>query len=344
MIAKLVPFPEKRPASAKKKTEEVTMKKKLIILLSLVLVLATCLSLAACGSKTKVYNVGICQLVTHDALDAATEGFQKALVDQLGEGAVKFDVQNAAGDSNTCSTIVNSFVTKKYDLIMANATPALQAAANATTTIPVLGTSITEYGVALGIDSFSGTVGGNVSGTSDLAPLTEQADMLLELIPDAKNVGILYCSAEPNSEYQVKVIEEYLAAKGVSTTRYAFSDTNDVAPVTSSAVAASDALYIPTDNTAATCSSTIGNIVREAKIPLVAGEEGICAGCGIATLTISYYDLGYKTGEMAAEILTGKAKISEMPIEYAVATKKYNAEICQELGITVPDDYVKIGE
>ena len=259
--------------------------------------------------------------------------------DKLGEENVTIDVQNAANDQNVCTTIVNTFVSKKVDLIMANATPALQAAYNATAEIPILGTSVTEYGVALGIDNFSGTVGGNVSGTSDLAPLTEQADMILELLPETKTVGLLYCSAEPNSEYQVQVVEEYLTGKGITCTRYSFSDSNDVAAVTTKAAADSDVIYIPTDNTAASCTETIGSIVLNAKTPVVAGEKGICTGCGVATLSISYYDLGYKTGEMAAQVLTGEADIAEMSIQYAPATKMYNPTMCEALGITAPEGY-----
>ncbi len=316
------------------------MKKILGVLLT---VAALGTMLAGCGQETKkVYNVGLVQLTQHAALDAATEGFKQALIDKLGEENVKFDEQNASGEATVCTTIVNSFISKKVDLIMANATPALQAAYNATNTIPILGTSVTEYGVALGIDNFTGIVGTNVSGTSDLAPLDQQAAMFTELLPDAKTVGLLYCSAEPNSEYQVKVVEEALKAKGLTCTRFSFSDTNDVSTVTADAAAKCDALYIPTDNPAASCASTIGNIVRDKKVPVIAGEAGICSGCGIATLSISYKDLGYKTGEMAAKILTGEAKVSEMPIEYATATKKYNPTICEELGITVPSDYTAL--
>lgn len=321
------------------------MKNKTKRVFSLLLVMMTTvallLSLASCG-KNKVYTVGICQLVRHEALDAATQGFKDALEKALGSENVTFIEQNAQNDSNACSTIVTDFVSKKVDLILANATPALQAAFNATTTIPILGTSITEYGVALDIKDFNGTVGGNVSGTSDLAPLTEQGDMILELFPSAKKVGLLYCSAEPNSGYQVKVLEEYLTGKGITCTRYSFSDSNDISAVTTTAAAQSDVIYIPTDNTAASCSETIGNIVRDKKVPVVAGEKGICSGCGVATLSISYYDLGVKTGEMAAKILKGEAKVSDMPIEYASATKMYNAAICEELGITIPDGYTAI--
>lgn len=318
------------------------MKKKHSILaavLTAALTVTSCASLTSCSGKKDKYTVGICQLVQHDALDAATQGFKEALVEKLGEDKVVFDEQNASNDSAMCSTIVNSFVSKKVDLILANATPALQAAYNATQTIPILGTSITEYGVALGLKDFSGTVGGNVSGTSDLAPLDKQADMICELFPDAKKVGLLFCSAEPNSEYQVKVIEDNLKKKNITCTRYSFSDSNDISSVTTTAASSSDVIYIPTDNTAASCASTIGNIVRSAKVPVIAGEKGICEGCGVATLSISYRDLGYKTGEMAAKILTGEAKISDMPIEYADAAKLYNPEICEELGITPPEGY-----
>lgn len=295
------------------------------------------------GAMAEPFRVGICQLVTHDALDAATQGFMDALTEELGADNVTFDVQNAAGDSNTCSTIVNSFVADSVDLIMANATPALQAACAATADIPILGTSVTEYGVALGIDDFTGTVGGNVSGTSDLAPLDQQADMLHELFPDAKNVGILYCSAEPNSAYQSQTIQGYLKDYGYECTEYTFADSNDIASVVNNAIATSDVLYIPTDNTAASNTTIIQNICQPAGIPIIAGEEGICSGCGVATLSISYYDLGYKTGEMAYEILVNGADVSQTAVEFAPnVTKKYNIANCEALGITVPDDYVAI--
>ena len=291
---------------------------------------------AASGSKngendeTK-YTVGICQLVRHDALDAATQGFKDALTDALGDEVV-FDEQNAQNDSNTCSTIVNSFVSSDVDLILANATPALQAAAAATDEIPILGTSVTEYGVALEIDGFTGTVGGNISGTSDLAPLDGQADMIQELFPDAKNIGLLYCSAEANSQYQVDTIKGFLEEKGYTCEYYAFSDSNDI-----------DVIYVPTDNTVASNTELINNICQPAGIPVVAGEEGICSGCGVATLSISYYDLGYATGEMAVRILADGEDISEMAVEYAPNfTKKYNAELCEALDIAVPDDYQPI--
>ena len=308
------------------------MKKILSIFMSVAIVFTMCLAFASCGDKK--YNVGICQLMPHDALDAATKGFKEALTKELGEDNVTFLEQNAQGDSTACTTIVNDFVTKNVDLIMANATPALQAAANGTETIPVLGTSVTEYGTALGIDDFNGLVGNNVSGTSDLAPLDQQAEMITTIFPDAKKVGLLYCSAEANSAYQVKKVREYLEAKGITCTDQQFSDSNDVASVSKAAAAASDVIYIPTDNTAANCTEAINGAVLPTKTPIIAGEEGICKGCGVATLSISYYDLGVKTGEMAAKILKGEAKVEEMEIAYAENfEKKYNKQICDELKV-----------
>ena len=295
------------------------------------------------AEESQTYNVGICQLVQHVALDAATEGFKDALTDKLGD-AVTFDEQNAQGDSNTCSTIINSFVSNDVDLILANATPALHAAAAGTETIPILGTAVTEYGVALGLDDFNGTVGGNISGTSDLAPLDQQAAMLQELFPDAKNVGLLYCSAEPNSQYQVDTVKAALEDLGYTCEYYAFSDSNDLSSVVTTAVSESDVIYVPTDNTVASNTEIINNICLPEQVPVITGEEGICSGCGVATLSINYYDLGYATGEMAVRILADGEDISTMPIEYAPKfTKEYNAEICEELGVTVPDDYVAIG-
>ena len=322
-------------------------------IISMLLALMMLLSLTACGSGTSAeteaaaddgkYVVGICQLVTHDALDAATQGFQDALVAILGEDAVEFDLQNAANDTNTCASIANAFVSAEVDLIMANATPALQAASAATADIPILGTSVTEYGVAMGIADFNGTVGGNVSGTSDLAPLTEQADMLVEWFPDAKNVGLLYCAGEANSKYQVDTVEALLTEKGITCKQFAFVDSNDMPAVTQEACAFSDVIYVPTDNSVASGTAVIDGICRPAGVPIIAGEEGICSGCGVATLSISYYDLGYATGEMAAKILTGEADVATMPVGYAAAvTPKYNPVICQDLGLTAPEGYEAI--
>lgn len=318
---------------------------------------AMTLALAACGSTNEdgnvnnnqpsdtnetMYTVGICQLAPHDALDAATQGFMDALNEAL-PGQVTFDNKNAANDPATCASIITGFVSNGVDLILGNATPALQAAAAGTADIPVLGTSVTEYGVALSIDNFDGLVGTNVSGTSDLAPLDQQAAMIKEWCPDAETIGLLYCSGEPNSQYQVDTVQGYLEELGYTCTQYPFSDSNDMAAVTQTAASASDVIYIPTDNTCASNTGIVDNICRPAGIPVFAGEEGICAGCGVATLSISYYDLGQTTGQMAAKILTGEADVSEMPIEYAATfTPKYNPTICEELGLTPPENYIAI--
>ena len=288
------------------------------------------------------YTVGICQLVQHDALDAATQGFQDALTEKLGD-RVTFDLQNASGDSPTCATIANQFVSNGVDLILANATAPLQAAAAATTEIPILGTSITDYATALQIDNWTGSTGVNISGTSDCAPLTEQADMLHELFPEAKTVGMLYCSAEPNSAYQVGIVKSALEGMGYTCKEYSFADSNDIASVTTSATSDCDVIYIPTDNTAASATEVINNVCLPAGIPIIAGEEGICKGCGVATLSISYYDIGYQSGLMAYDILVNGADVSTMEIQFAPnVTKKYNADICSQLNITVPDGYVAI--
>ncbi len=321
------------------------MKKILAIILSALLVLSMAACQAPVAKDDGKYVIGICQIEPHPALDAATDGFKKAVTDALGADNVEFLVQNAAGDSNTLNTIINDYVSRNVDLILANSTPVLQTAAAATTTIPVLGTSVTEYGVALDIKDFSGTVGGNISGTSDLAPLDKQADMILEWFPQAKNIGLLYCAAEPNSKYQVDTVKAYLEGKGLTVNLYSFSSTNDLAPVAEEAASASDVIYVPTDNTVANSTGIVDAVCRAKKVPIIAGEEGICSGCGVATLCISYYDLGVTTGEMAVQILKGEANISQMPIQYAAnSTAKYNKEICQELGLTPPEGYVAIGE
>ena len=329
------------------------MKKKL---LSALLAVTMVMGLGACGSGNssdtqssgsadgKTYNIGICQLVQHVALDAASQGFQDALKDKLGD-SVKFDYQDASGESANCATIVNGFVSSNYDLILANATAPLQAAASATADIPILGTSITDYATALDISDWNGVVGNNISGTSDLAPLDQQADMIKELFPNAKKIGLLYCSAEANSTYQCTTIEGYLKDMGYDVEWFAFTDSNDVTQVTEKAASESDVIYIPTDNTAASNTEAIANVVLPAKIPVVAGEEGICKGCGAVTLSIDYYELGYSTGEMAYDILVNGKDISKMEVEYAPnVTKEYNEANCKELGIDVPSDYQAIAE
>ena len=317
-------------------------RKVLAILLAMIMIVSV---FVGCGKKDDgKYTIGICQLVQHEALDAATKGFRDALTEKLGADNVVFKEQNASGDSANCTTIVSGFVSDGVDLIMANATAPLQAAASATSEIPVLGTSVTDYASALEIDGWTGTVGTNVSGTSDLAPLDQQAAMINELFPDAKNIALLYCNAESNSVYQCTVIEEYLVGYGYNVEWFGFNDTNDVNSVTEAACEFADVIYIPTDNTAAANTEAIANVVLPAGIPVIAGEEGLCKGCGVATLSIDYYDLGYQTGLMAYEILVNGAKVSEMPVKFAPeVTYKYNADVCSQLGVTVPDTYVAIG-
>lgn len=315
------------------------MKKLIALLLAAVMILGLC----ACGDTADTYKIGVCQLATHPALDAATNGFMDALKEALGEDKVTFDVKDASGEYTNCTTIIDGFISGNVDLILANATSPLQAASAATADIPILGTSITDYATALNIDDWTGIAGGNVSGTTDLAPLDQQAEMILELFPDTKNVSLLYCSAEPNSVYQISIVEEYLKQKGITCERHAFNDANDLASVTQNACDGADVIYIPTDNTAANNTETIANVVIPAKVPVVCGESNTCKGCGVATLSIDYYELGVTTGKMAAKILKGEANISEMKVESAQEfTKMYNKENCEALNIPAPEGYVII--
>ena len=316
------------------------MKKILATVLMAVLVLS--LSAVAFAAPAETYNVGICQLVQHPALDAATQGFKDALVEKLGEGAVKFNEQNASGDSATCAVICNQFVSDDVDLIMANATPALLAAQSSTNKIPILGTSVTDYASALDIEDWTGATGTNISGTSDAVPGQAQAELLQQVFPDVKNVGLIYCSGEPNSKFQADEIRPILEEMGYKVKDYTFADSNDVAQVVANACDDSDVLYVPTDNTAASNAELINNVSLEKKVPIVAGEENICAGCGVVTLSISYYDLGYVTGEMAAEILANGADVSTMEIEYAPFTGKFNSVNCELLGVEVPEGFEAI--
>lgn len=327
------------------------MKKRI---LSVIMVAALAFSMTACGGSKDSesepaeekaeakdsYTIGICQMLEHPALDAATEGFQDACKEKFGEDKVTFDLQNAQGEQAMCGTIVNNFVSSKVDLILANATMPLQTAAQATADIPIIGTSITDYATALEISDWTGATGINVSGTSDLAPIDQQEAMLKELLPEAKMVGILYCSAEPNSKYQAELFEEALKKDGIEYKEFTAADSNEIQSVVTSAVEEVDAIYVPTDNTIAANTEIVRNVCVPAKIPVIAGEQGICSGCGIATLSISYYDIGYRAGEMAYEVLVDGKDITTMEIETAAeVTKMYNKDICDELGIKVPEDY-----
>ena len=345
------------------------MKKMLAVVLAVLMVL----SLAACGGSSapaateapaaaapaateapaaeapateapaKVYNIGICQLVQHPALDDATQGFKDILTEKLGD-SVKFDEQNAQGDSATCSVITTGFVANGYDLIMANATPALLAAVSSTDTIPILGTSVTDFASALAVEAdASGALGMNVSGTSDGVPAQLYADCVMELVPDAKNVSVLYCSAEPNSVLQADQFIACMDAVGVATTVYTFADSNDIQSVVTSAIEGADAVYIPTDNTAAANMTIVANVCQPAGVPVICGEEGMCSGGGLATVSISYYDIGVACGEMAYDILVNGADISTMPVAYSQnPVKKYNADTAAAIGFTMPEGYEAI--
>lgn len=297
---------------------------------------------AGSGSSSKKYTIGICQLVEHEALDAATKGFKDTLTEKLGKDNVEFDEQNAQGEATNCSTICNGFVTSNVSLIMANATGALQAATQATADIPILGTSVTDYGTALSIKDWTGKTGTNVSGTSDLAPIDQQEDMILELVPNVKKVGIIYCSSEPNSAYQSDLMQKALKEDNIEFKEYTAADSNEIQSVTTTACNECDVLYVPTDNTMASSAETIKNVAIPAGIPMVAGEQGICAA-GIATLSIDYYSLGCKTGEMAYEILKNGKKAGDMDVEFADKfTKMYNEENAKALNITIPEGYEAI--
>ena len=318
------------------------MKKKL---LSAALAATMALTLAACGGEGQSaddpdgYTIGICEQMEHVSLSEATQGFMDGLTELLGADKVVFREQNAGGEQTNCTTIMNGFLAEGVDLILANATWPLQAAASATADTPILGTSVTDYAVALGLDEFDGTVGGNISGTSDLVDLEAQAAIISELFPDAGTVGLLYCSGEPNSVYQIETVRGYLEPLGYACEIFAFTDVNDLASVTQAACDACDVIYIPTDNTVATNVESVANVVLPAGVPVVGGDPGICSGCGVATIATDYYELGRLTAEMAAQVLTGEADISSMPIQYGAMEKIYDPENCELLGISIPEGY-----
>lgn len=306
-------------------------------LLALMLVLT-----APALAEEQIYTVGICQLTQHDALDDASLGFRAALTELLGD-RVEIIEQNASGDVATCISIANAFIAEDVDLILANSTQALQAVYASTGDIPILGVSVTDYAAALDMDKWTGVTGVNVSGCSDLAPLADQAELVRQLYPDAKEVGLLYCSAEANSQYQAAIMTGHLTAMGYNCTAYTFTDSNDVFSVAQSACAGSDVIFVPTDNTVAACREVIRNVVDVEMKPIIGGDEGICSGCGIATLAVNYYDLGYAAGQMAYEVLVNGADVSAMPVQFGASFSKiYNAELCESLGVSIPEGFKPI--
>jgi putative ABC transport system substrate-binding protein len=317
------------------------MKKIISVILVMMLLV---IPLTACGSKpsnetpdsnteakASNFTVGICQLMVHDSLDQATQGFIDALTEALETSGHTVDIDTqVAGEANLCPTVINTFTAKKVDLIMANATPALLAAANATTSIPVLGTSITDYA-----DTFSGDIPDNVSGTSDAVPFAEQAQMMIETLGllAGDQVGVLYCTNESNSLIQYKAVKELFEAEGIAVKAYTFSETTELQTVSTSMASECKAVYIPSDNTVAANDTIVGTICTEKNVPIYTSYGGdVC----YASLSISYYDLGVETGKMAAQVLMGEKAISDIEIMTLTPTITYNEELCAQLGIEVP--------
>lgn len=308
------------------------MKKVISIVLAMALCVSACFAMSACGSKTD-YTVGICQLMEHDSLDKATQGFVDALNEAMVAAGktVEFDTQ-VAGDASLCSTVINTFTSKNVDLIMANATPALTAAAEATSEIPVLGTSVTDYN-----DTFSNKIPANVSGTSDAVPFEEQAQMMIDTLAlkEGDKVGVIYCSNESNSLVQYNAVKALFEEKGVIVEAYTFSDAaTELQAITNSAAGECKAIYVPSDNTVAQNDTIVGNICKDKKVPVFTSYGGtIC----YASLAIDYYELGKETGKMAAEILLNGKAASDIEIKTLTPTVVYNEELCAELGIAVSE-------
>ena len=312
------------------------MKKITAIILAIVLCAGLCFALTSCGDSGKTaFTVGICQLMEHESLDKATQGFIDALTAELEkEGkTVEFDTQ-VAGGQELCTTVINTLTAKNVDLIMANATPALLAAANGTASngIPVLGTSVTDYA-----DTFSNNIPANVSGTSDAVPFNEQANMMIESLglKEGDQVGVIYCTNESNSVIQYNAVKAEFESKGIVVKAYTFSETTELQGVVTSAANESKAIYVPSDNTVADNDTVVGTICNDKKVPVYTSYGG--AVC-YASLAIDYYALGEETGKMAAEILLGKKTPADFEIKTLTPTVSYNEELCAQLGIEVPEN------
>lgn len=287
------------------------------------------------AADAKTYKVGILQLVQHSALDKTNEGFVAALK-EAGVNC-EIDQQNAAGDQSACQTIADTLVNNGNDLIFAIATPAAQAVAGMTDTIPVLVSAVTDP-AASGLLKSNDKPDCNVSGTSDLTPVKEQIDLMQKILPDVKSVGLLYCSAEANSVLQIEMAKEALDTAGISYKDYTVSSSNEIQTVVESMVGNVDAIYAPTDNMVAAGMATVAMVANENKIPTICGEGGMVEAGGLATYGIDYYQLGYMAGQQAVEILTKGADISTMPVGYLDASKcelQTNEETAKALGIDV---------
>ena len=316
------------------------MKKILVTILTLALLT----SVVACSSNkdSGKVTIGLIQYIQHDALDKATEGFKAALKDNgyiEGENLV-YDDQNAGGEEANCVTIADKFVNEKVDLIFANATPAAQAVANKTTDIPVVITSVTDPESA-GLVDTNENPGGNVTGTSDLTPVENQLDLLVQLLPNAKKVAVMYCGAEDNSIFQAKIAMNYLSELGLTGQETTVSDSNSIQQVVESLIGKVDAIYIPTDNLLASGMATVTLVANKNNLPVIVGESGMVSNGGLATYGIDYYNLGYKSGEMAVKILKGESKPADMAIEYLPAEDcelVVNTTSAKELGLTISED------
>ena len=309
------------------------MKKILALILALAMCTVALVALTSCNEEKADFTVGICQLMKHDSLDQATRGFVDALKEALeAEGkTVEFDEQ-VAGEATLCTTVINTFTAKNVDLIMANATPARLAAANATTTIPVLGTSVTDYS-----DTFAGNIPANVSGTSDAVPFDEQAKMMIDTLGlvAGDKVGVIYCTNESNSLIQYNAVKALFEAEGIVVDAYTFSETTELQAVVNTAAANSRAIYVPSDNTVAQNDTIVGTICTEKNVPVFTSYGG--AVC-YASLAIDYYELGVETGKMAAEVLLGTKDVADIEVKTLTPSVVFNSELCAKLGIAVPEN------
>jgi len=305
---------------------------KKITAMVLAILMLGCLVLTGCEADKNAYTVGVCQLMVHDSLDQATKGFCDALTEEMEKAGktVTIDTQ-VAGEANLCSTVINTFTAKNVDLIMGNATPALLAAANATTKIPVLGTSVTDYN-----DTFKNNIPANVSGTSDAVPFAEQAQMMIDTLKlvEGDKVGVLYCTNESNSVIQYEAVKALFEEKGIVVTAYTFSEVTELQALVTNMASEVKAVYIPSDNTVAQNDGVVGTICNEKKVPVFTSYGGdVC----YASLAIDYYELGVETGKMAAQILLGQKKPADIQVATLTPSVVYNEELCQQLGIEIPE-------
>lgn len=330
----------------------ISLKSKKLKVLAAGLMLTLAMGIVGCGGdakdgkKAEKVNVGIVQLVEHEALDAANKGFVDGLASKgYKEGQnIAFDKQNAQADQSNLQNIAHRFVNNKVDLICAIATPAAQTVANVTSDIPIVATAVTDYKMAKLVKD-NDKPGTNVTGTTDMNPVADQLDLLVKLVPTAKTIGVIYCSSEVNSQLQVEILKKAAAAKGITVKEATVSTVNDIQQAAHSLVGSVQAIYVPTDNVLASAIPTLISVTDEAKLPVICGEGAHVRAGGLATLGVDYYKLGFQAGEMAADILSGKAKPAEMPIQ---AQKKFkpviNMKSAAKIGLTVPEELLKDAE